>query len=106
MFDVTEASTIPLDYEAVPPDQVVAGTPRTGTAELHDLDGRSVGVWELSVGAMSAVEVDELFVRPNDVVTVEFVDEGRTVRCRANSVGQHTRGQRMVRSGTATVRTV
>jgi uncharacterized cupin superfamily protein len=106
MFDVTEASTIPLDYEQVPPDQVVAGSPRTGTAELHDFDGHSVGVWELSVGAMSDVEVDEVFVVLFGAATVEFVDEGRTVALGAGSVGRLTAGQNTVWTVTETLRKV
>lgn len=106
MFDVTEASVIPLDYEAVPPDQVVAGSPRTGTTELHDFEGRSVGVWELSVGAMADVEVDEVFVVLFGAATVEFVDEGRTVTLGPGSVGRLTDGQRTVWTVAETLRKV
>jgi|SRR5690554_2572157 len=106
MYDVTEASTLPLDYEPVPPGQIVAGSPRTGTAELYDFDGHSVGVWELSVGAMSDVEVDEVFVVLFGAATVEFVDEGRTVTLGAGSVGRLTAGQRTVWTVTETLRKV
>jgi len=106
MFDVTEATTLPLDYEAVPPDQVVEGSPRTGTAELHDFDGHSVGVWELSVGAMSDTEVDEVFVVLFGAATVEFVDEGRTVTLGPGSVGRLRDGQRTVWTVTDTLRKV
>lgn len=106
MYDVTEASTMPLDYEAVPPAQVVTGSPRTGTAELHDFDGRSVGVWELSVGAMSDVEVDEVFVVLFGTATVEFVDEDRTVTLGPGSVGRLVDGQKTVWTVTETLRKV
>lgn len=106
MYDVTEASTIPLDYESVPPAQVVAGNPRTGTAELHDLDGRSVGVWELSAGAMSDVEVEEVFVVLFGAATVEFVDEGRSVTLGPGSVGRLIEGQNTVWTVTETLRKV
>lgn len=106
MFDMTEASTIPLDYEAVPSAQVVEGNPRTGTAELHDFDGHSVGVWEQSVGAMSDVEVDEIFVVLFGAATVEFVDEGRTVTLGPGSVGRLVEGQRTVWTVTETLRKI
>jgi uncharacterized cupin superfamily protein len=106
MYDVTEASTIPLEYEPVPPAQVVAGSPRTGTAELHDFDGRAVGVWELSVGAMSDIEVDEVFVVLFGAATVDFVDEGRSVTLGPGSIGRLVDGQKTVWTVTETLRKV
>ena len=106
MYDVTQANSIALDYEPVPSGQVVAGNPRFGTAELHDFDGNSVGVWELSVGAMSDVEVDEVFVVLFGAATVEFVDEGRSVTLGPGSVGRLTAGQNTVWTVTETLRKV
>ena len=97
---------MPLDYEPVPSAQIVAGSPRTGTAELHDVDGRSVGVWELTVGAMSDIEVDEVFVVLFGSATVEFVDEARSVTVGPGSVGRLTAGQRTVWTVTETLRKV
>lgn len=106
MYDVTEAQLIPLDHEPVPPGQVVAGSPTTGTVELHDFNGNAVGVWELSVGAMSDVEVDEVFVVLFGAATVEFVDEKRTVALGPGSVGRLKTGQRTVWTVTETLRKV
>lgn len=68
---VTDAAALALDHEPVAPDQVVTGTPATGYAELDEASG--VGVWEMTPGAMSDVEADEVFVVLAGSATVEFV---------------------------------
>lgn len=67
---LTDAATVAVVHELVDPDQIVAGAPTTG---IHEIDA-STGVWEMSPGAMSDVEVDELFVVLAGDATVEFVD--------------------------------
>ena len=106
MYDVPGADSIVLAYEAVPEAQVVAGSPRVGSAELHELDGHSVGVWELTVGAMADVEVDEVFVVLSGAATVEFVDEGRSVILGPGSIGRLSAGQRTIWTVTETLRKV
>ena len=69
---VTDASTITLVHELVPLDQVVAGEPATGHALLDETDARSVGVWEMTPGAMRDTEADEVFVVLFGAATVEF----------------------------------
>lgn len=51
-----------IELEPVGAEQVVAGSPRTGFRALHDSDGRELGVWEMTPGAMRDTEVDEVFV--------------------------------------------
>lgn len=70
---VTDASALPLSHEPVPADQVVLGSPETGFADLDEV-GRTVGVWEMTPGAMRDVEVDEVFVVLSGAATVEFYD--------------------------------
>ncbi|WP_168626633.1 MULTISPECIES: cupin domain-containing protein [unclassified Cryobacterium] len=106
MYDVTAADSIVLTYEPVPETQVVAGRPRVGSAELHELDGHSVGVWELTVGAMADVEIDEVFVVLFGAATVEFVDEGRSITLGPGSVGRLSAGQRTIWTVTETLRKV
>lgn len=65
---VTDAATLTLPHEPVPAEQVVAGTPSTGYAELTD----TIGVWEMSPGAMRDVEADEVFVVLSGSATVSF----------------------------------
>jgi uncharacterized protein len=106
MYDVTGADSIALTYEPVPEGQVVSGDPQVGTAELYELDGHAAGVWELTVGAMSDVEVDEVFVVLFGAATVEFVDEGRSVTLGPGSVGRLSAGQRTIWRVTETLRKV
>jgi uncharacterized protein len=69
---ITDAASITLDHMPVDPDHVVAGSPTTGHLVLDDDGGRTVGVWEMTVGAMRDVEADEVFVVLAGAATVEF----------------------------------
>ena len=59
-------------------DQDAGGEPSTGSAELFTLPGAGggieVGVWEMGVGAMYDVEVDEVFIVVQGVADVEVLD--------------------------------
>jgi len=63
---VVQATTIALEHELLPPDQVIAGAPTTGFAVLVEASlersGPEVGVWEMTPGTATDVEVDEVFV--------------------------------------------
>jgi uncharacterized cupin superfamily protein len=67
---VTDAAALVLAHEPVSADHVVAGSPTTG---IHEID-ESTGVWEMTPGAMSDVEVDEVFVVLRGEATVDFVE--------------------------------
>ena len=67
---VTDAASLALEHEPVAAEQVVAGSPATGRHELDDNSGGG----EMGPGAMSDVEVDEVFVVLSGDATVEFVD--------------------------------
>ncbi|GLI26753.1 cupin [Agromyces rhizosphaerae] len=69
---VVFAASVALEHEPVPADQVVAGEPTTGHLVLDDQGPVTIGVWEMSVGAMSDVEADEVFVVLAGDATVEF----------------------------------
>ena len=69
---IADAASVALDHEPVSPDQVVAGSPTTGHLVLDDDGVRTVGVWEMTVGAMRDVEADEVFVVLAGAATVEF----------------------------------
>jgi uncharacterized cupin superfamily protein len=68
--ELMDAATLDIAHEPVPADQVVAGTPTAGYVELSD----TIGVWEMTRGAMSDVEADEVYVVLSGDATVEFVD--------------------------------
>lgn len=63
---MADALAAVLSTEPVAADQVAAvegaGHPETGATVLGELDGREVGVWEMTPGAMTDVEVDELCI--------------------------------------------
>ncbi|MBN9605261.1 MAG: cupin domain-containing protein [Actinomycetales bacterium] len=65
-----------LEHEAVPAEQVVAGSPTTGYRVLGEIGGAELGVWEMTAGATRDVEVDEVFVVLAGSATVAF-DDGR-----------------------------
>jgi uncharacterized cupin superfamily protein len=59
LFDARQRE---LDYAPVPADQRVAGDPMIGVLPLGTVGTVDIGVWEMTEGAMSDVEVDEVFV--------------------------------------------
>ena len=65
------AADVDVPLTPVPAAQVVAGSPATGSVDLDEDMG--VGVWEMTVGTMTAVEVDEGFVVVAGSATVDFV---------------------------------
>jgi len=69
---IADAASVVLEHVPVEPDQIVAGAPTTGHLVLDDDGDRTVGVWEMTVGAMRDVEADEVFVVLAGAATVEF----------------------------------
>lgn len=57
-----DASSADLVMEPAPAEQVISGEPMTGFIELGMWGGKEVGVWEMSTGVMSDVEVDEVCI--------------------------------------------
>ena len=120
---VTDAAGLALEHEPVPADQVVAGAPTTGHLVLDptgpddavapDVDaedagaGRTVGVWEMSPGAMRDVEADELFIVLAGDATVEFVRPALDpIEVRPGSVVRLTAGMETVWTVRETLRKV
>jgi uncharacterized cupin superfamily protein len=86
------ALTVTLVHEPLPADQVVSGSPTTGSLVLDERDGREIGVWEMTPGVATDVEVDEVFVVLSGSATVEGVEAeplelgpGSTVTLRAGT---------------------
>lgn len=90
VLDVAAAvPTAPLD-----PASVVAGEPAAGSRALAAVSGVEVGVWEMTPGTATDVEVDEVFVVLSGSASVTFAD-GEQVDLRPGSVvrlraGEHT----------------
>ena len=58
---LVQATAITLQHEPTPTDQITAGTPTTGFVVLAD-GPPEIGVWEMTAGTATDVEVDEVFV--------------------------------------------
>ena len=74
-----DAATIPLRLEPVPTEQVLEGEPHTGWVELSSTELGEWGVWEMTPGAMSDVEVDETFVVIAGHATLEREVDGQVI---------------------------
>ncbi|MGO2051262.1 cupin domain-containing protein [Glutamicibacter sp. 287] len=60
---LVDAASIPLAAELIPEHlQLGAAGTRTAVYEVGDLAGTSIGIWEMSIGAMRDIEADEYFV--------------------------------------------
>lgn len=90
----TSATRVEVDLEAVPAEEVVSGSPRQGIAELGEVGGCEVGIWELRDGVVTDTEVDELFVVLSGSATVELLDEDRSVQVGAGDVMRLVAGSR------------
>lgn len=102
---LVDVATLPLDHEALPADQVVSGTPSTGHAVLRDEGGTEIGVWEMTPGTATDVEVDEVFIVVAGRGTVSFDDpELPTVELRPGAVVRLTEGMRTTWVITETLR--
>ena len=100
---VTDAAELALVHEPVNASQVVAGSPTTAVSELDE----TTGVWEMSPGAMSDVEVDEVFVVLSGEATVDFVEPERpSIELHAGSVARLEAGVRTVWTVRETLRKV
>lgn len=84
----TTVPTTPLD-----PGTVMDGAPETGSRALAAVAGVEVGVWEMTPGTATDVEVDEVFVVLSGSGTVSF-DDGERVHLGPGSVVRLRAGER------------
>ena len=100
MLDMTLRTTRVLDVAAtVPtapldPGTVVDGAPEAGSRALATVAGVEVGVWEMTPGTATDVEVDEVFVVLSGSGTVSFDDDGERVDLAPGSVVRLRAGER------------
>ncbi len=106
MIDHTLALELALEYSDVPAGQVVAGAPRVGIAELGTFGGCEYGVWEMTPGAMSDIEADELFIVIAGHAVVELELDGSRIELSRGSVGRLYAGTRTVWTVTDTLRKI
>jgi uncharacterized cupin superfamily protein len=104
---VTDAASLPVPFEPVPADQVVAGSPATRYVDLDEASGRGVGVWEHTPGVSTDVEADEVFVVLAGSATLEFDDPTlAAVELRPGSIVRLEAGMRTTWSVRETLRKV
>ncbi len=105
--EASDALGLPLDREPVPAEQRVAGEPATGWTALGAIaEGWEFGVWEMTPGTMSDVEVEELSVVLAGRATVAFADGRPPVELTAGSVLRFADGMETVWTVHETLRKV
>jgi uncharacterized cupin superfamily protein len=67
-------TTGPIDARPLPAESVVDGTPKAGSRALTTVAGAKVGLWEMTPGTATDVEIDEVFVVIAGSATVVFED--------------------------------
>lgn len=77
-MSVHPVTDLELEPDPLDPAQIVAGEPIASVRVLDDRDGVERGVWELTPGVVTDVEVDELFVVVSGRATIE-VEDGPTL---------------------------
>ncbi|MGZ0711833.1 cupin domain-containing protein (plasmid) [Coraliomargarita sp. W4R53] len=94
---LVDAAALALEHEPVPAEQVVAGSPTTASVALDESDAVEIGVWEMSVGAMSDVEADEYYIVLSGSCTVAFTDPAlASIELKPGSVGKLSAGMHTI----------
>lgn len=103
---VVRAGDLDVAHEPVAAEQSVTGDPRTGAAELTVFQGVEVGVWEMTPGVATDVEVDEIFIVLSGSATIEFADDTPALQVGPGDVVRLTAGAETVWTVTETLRKV
>lgn len=103
----TNAATLDLVHVSLPPDEVIDGSPTVATHTLSTLGDTEIGVWEMTPGTASDVEVDEVFVVLAGRATIAFEDRTlETLEVGPGSVVRLAESMRTVWTVTETLRKV
>lgn len=81
-----DAKSLPLDWEPLPPEQVVEGAPRVAASQISTAAGVEVGVWAHTTGVSTDIEADEVFVVLSGRATIEL-DDGTVLEVGPGDVG-------------------
>lgn len=100
------AHTPTLNQEPIPGEQIIKGNPHTGSLTLGTLDGTEVGLWEMTPGVATDIEVEEFFVVLSGSATVEFRDGSPTLHLRPGDVVRLGDGAETIWTVTETLRKV
>ncbi|MET0735950.1 MAG: cupin domain-containing protein [Microbacterium sp.] len=102
-----DAAHLPVPYEPVPRDKVVAGIPMTRWIDLDEASDRTVGIWEHTAGVSRDVEADEVFVVLAGDARIEFEEPALPpIELRPGSVVRLEAGMRTIWTVRETLRKV
>ena len=103
---VAQAASMTLDLASPPPEKIIAGEPRIGTAVLGSLGECAIGVWEITPSVTTDIEVDEFFIVLSGAATVSFHDGTPPLQLSGGSVGRLARGAATTWTVTETLRKI
>lgn len=95
----------PVALTPLPVSTVQQGSPEAGSRKLAALGVAEVGLWEMTPGAATDVEVDEVFVVLRGDATVAF-DDGESIELGPGSVVRLRAGDRTVWTVRETLRKI
>jgi len=98
-------TTSSVDLAPLHPDTVTAGSPTAGSRSLAAVAGATVGLWEMTQGAATDVEADEVFVVLSGSATVEF-DDGEVLELTPGVVVRLRAGDRTLWTVHTTLRKI
>jgi uncharacterized protein len=90
-----DVMTEPLTADELSPSDVVAGSPQVAAADLEAAGGVSIGVWEITEGAVTDTEVDEVFLVLAGSGRIAF-DDGSEVTIQPGALVRLRAGERTV----------
>lgn len=100
-----DALGAPLTPGHLQPSDVVAGDPSTAALDLLSTQGVDIGLWELTPGTVTDVEVDEVFVVLSGKGQVRF-DDGDVIELAPGAIIRLRAGERTTWTITETLRKV
>jgi Predicted enzyme of the cupin superfamily len=106
MSEHTVTGNLALEHEPVASDQVASGAPTVGLHALGRFGDHDVGVWEMTPGAMTDTEKDEVFVVLSGAATIEFLDTDTWMLVGPGDVVRLEAGTRTAWTVTQTLRKV
>lgn len=74
MTRVVRLADVAVPLEPLAAAEVMAGAPETGSVALATIGDVEVGVWRMTVGVATDVEVDEAFVVLSGRASIRFAD--------------------------------
>lgn len=98
-----DAGALVLPDDPLDPATVLSGAPRAASRALGERHGSEIGVWQLTAGRVTDVEVDEVFVVLSGRGSVAFQD-GSSLALRPGAVVHLRAGDRTVWQVTETLR--